>query len=270
VSNGFRSRATPEEQDALRYGPLGDKSIESVARPQSKPFDCARGEGLRRGAGQGHSVHGTLAWGRFGVRSPSRYGTSTRPWDPEGRPGRAQTVSRERLPGCERSRPGREAALSVATNGRNAPVASAKPGDGSSAVRRGGCCDSGNHAGTSRSTNQYVAHLSAYLPALRRRCPPFPAQVRVRDRSLIQPAHEATGPGAPRPRAQAREPGDRLGRRRWRVTSIRCRWHPPRSVTSASTPGLPASRHVNQSCGRQTAAVLAALLAHAQRATATW
>ena len=68
-----------------------------------------------------------VASGRFGVRSPTKYGTRTRPSAPAG----AASASRPSSPWSTPSRPpitsSTRAALSVVTIGRRAPVASAKP-----------------------------------------------------------------------------------------------------------------------------------------------
>src|SRR5674476_629491 len=98
-----------------------------AARPQSMPSMAARARLARVLEAIVRPCTLAVASGRFGVRSPSKYGTSTTPAEP----GSASRASRARpswsTPRSPAMEPRTRAALSVATSGRKSPLASANP-----------------------------------------------------------------------------------------------------------------------------------------------
>ena len=68
-----------------------------------------------------------VAFGRFGVRSPSKYGKSVKPLAPAGDNNANSPTSLCVLPKILVAASKIRAALSVQTNGKKRPVASAKP-----------------------------------------------------------------------------------------------------------------------------------------------
>ena len=97
------------------------------ASPHSIPSIAARAIDGRVVFASVSPENDAVASGRFGVRSPSKYGTSTAP----DAPGSASSASRPSSAWSTPSRPAvassTRAALSVAMSGRKSPVASAKP-----------------------------------------------------------------------------------------------------------------------------------------------
>ncbi len=107
--------------------PCWRRASSPSARPHSRPSTAARAKHAGVALARRRPCTAPVASGRLGVRSPSRYGTRTRPSAPGGAESARRESSSGPTPRTAAMASSTRAAFSVQTSGRNRPVASANP-----------------------------------------------------------------------------------------------------------------------------------------------
>ena len=114
--NGFGSAGATDEDDAARRATSwASRASSRAARPHSMPSTVARARCVGVDVLRRRPWIAPVANGRFGVRSPSRYGTTTRPSAPAGARSASEESSCWSTPSSRAIASSTRAALSVHT-----------------------------------------------------------------------------------------------------------------------------------------------------------
>ena len=111
----------------LTSTPNFSKASTASTNPQSIPSTIAREISAGLELFRFNPLNTPVAFGRFGVRSPSKYGSSDKPFAPGFAESASAPTSSWDFPRIRVAASNIRAAFSVQTNGKNRPVASAKP-----------------------------------------------------------------------------------------------------------------------------------------------
>ena len=223
-----RQRLEPVEEpadDALDGGAGEVAPVTSVRRPANVP----------------------VASGRFGVRSPSRYGSSVNPPAPAGAPSASSSNSAWSTPSSRAHGIGDLGGVQRAHQRQEPPGGVGEPGDGAGRVRRravahrvDGAGGAERHGDVARS--QPDAERSGHVVAGARRDDGTAPLAGGRSWSEHVRHHTAPSPGR-----RPRDRGVRTGRRPRRATSSQC----PRRRRGRSSAGPSAEPSASRAAGRR-------------------